>query len=131
MARSFLIVLLSVVAVAGPTTAQGFAVPALPVLDDPNPIGPVSQPTAADCGAVLCEAVTMVSRCWPYQVSLDPEHWPGVNVAVDPDGCIRNWVDQQVDWPPREVVLLFPWAFASDDPSDADDSQSALAPSTE
>ena len=102
MARSFLIALLSVVAVAGPASAQ---------IPGPTPLGedPFNDPAEAIedavCRLLMCVAAAS-DGCDYYEVTLDRNNWPGFQVKVDPDYCVRGFIDDTLGWPPTEGPQL-------------------------
>lgn len=106
MARSLLIALLSVVAVAGPASAQ---LPALPA----DPLATVD--VAAD--SLRCQLMPCVAEaragCQYVAYELNYREWPPeVGVQLDPDRCVRDVINDLLP----TVWLAWPESTA-DEPS--------------
>lgn len=107
MARSLLIVLMAVVAVAGPASAQLDApwLPAVPATVDDSAY---AAGVTVACSANPCQDT---SDCDPYWFRFTPNTWPGFQFQVDPDHCVRNLLVWAIDkLPPSEVAWWTPTA---------------------
>lgn len=105
MARSLLIALLSMAAVAGPAAAQtGLADLSPPMLPPEPTLDAFEQSSAAfTCGTWLCSYAASDLACRPFSLSSGNGGW---DAAIDPDYCLRDWIDDTIEWPPRSSVGL-------------------------
>lgn len=110
MARSLLIALMSVMAVAGPATALSGPV-GLPEPPGSSPLEAAlahaeEEGESLACGFDACPELGASVRCRPYYMMFDQNNWPNFQFEYDPDYCIRRLIDDVTDWPPYPVRLL-------------------------
>ena len=130
MARSLLIALMALAAVATPASADGLASPPEPLPDYspvtvdqdehgitvalwiPNPLGLACTVASCSTTALRAESATW-SQCNPVEVRVT-NSWPGYYVVVDEDNCIREIVDYALNKiPPSDERLPDEWLFDS------------------